>query len=267
MTKRKSLTKKTRFEVFKRDSFKCQYCGKSAPDVILNVDHIKPVAAGGNNGMTNLITSCFDCNMGKKARLLDDNSMLEKQKKQLEELNERRQQLEMMMEWRESLMSIEQEQINFAMTRWSDLLKDEYKLNENGIKTLRRMLKKYGLNNVLDAFDTAVDQYLEFSDDKPTKDSVGTAWTKVERILSFNKTSEKKPYLKDLYYMRGILKNRLNYVNPHIAISLLEKAFLAGASKESMNGFVRNVRNWSDFQFEMETFIEKNEKRGEDVES
>ena len=40
---RKAISKKLRFEVFKRDSFTCQYCGKSAPDVILHVDHILPV--------------------------------------------------------------------------------------------------------------------------------------------------------------------------------------------------------------------------------
>ena len=37
MSKRKSLTKKVRFEVFKRDSFKCQYCGSSAPVGIVHV--------------------------------------------------------------------------------------------------------------------------------------------------------------------------------------------------------------------------------------
>ena len=47
--KRKSLTKKVRFEVFKRDSFTCQYCGRTAPSVILEVDHIKPVCDGGQN--------------------------------------------------------------------------------------------------------------------------------------------------------------------------------------------------------------------------
>ena len=65
---RKPLSKKTRFEVFKRDSFKCQYCGKSAPEVVLNVDHIVPVAADGKNDIMNLITSCFDCNSGKSDR-------------------------------------------------------------------------------------------------------------------------------------------------------------------------------------------------------
>ena len=46
---RKPLSKKIRFEVFKRDKFTCQYCGRMSPDVILEVDHIEPVAEGGDN--------------------------------------------------------------------------------------------------------------------------------------------------------------------------------------------------------------------------
>lgn len=62
---RKSLTKRTRFVVFKRDDFTCQYCGRKAPDVVLHVDHIDPVCNGGSNRMGNLVTSCQDCNLGK----------------------------------------------------------------------------------------------------------------------------------------------------------------------------------------------------------
>jgi predicted chitinase len=49
MATRQPLSKRIRFEVFKRDSFKCQYCGAVAPDVLLNVDHVRPVAGGGGN--------------------------------------------------------------------------------------------------------------------------------------------------------------------------------------------------------------------------
>lgn len=70
MTKRKSLSKKVRFEIFKRDSFTCQYCGNHPPKIILHVDHIMPVAKGGGNEDENLITSCVDCNQGKAANLL-----------------------------------------------------------------------------------------------------------------------------------------------------------------------------------------------------
>ena len=45
---RKSISKKIRFEVYKRDKFTCQYCGRKATDVILNVDHIEPISKGGN---------------------------------------------------------------------------------------------------------------------------------------------------------------------------------------------------------------------------
>ena len=67
MAKRQPISKKLRFEVFKRDSFTCQYCGLKAPDVILEVDHIKPVKEGGTNDLLNLITSCYICNRGKGA--------------------------------------------------------------------------------------------------------------------------------------------------------------------------------------------------------
>lgn len=65
-----SLSKKIRFEVFKRDGFKCQYCGSNPPSVVLEVDHIEPVSKGGSDEIDNLITSCFDCNRGKSNREL-----------------------------------------------------------------------------------------------------------------------------------------------------------------------------------------------------
>lgn len=56
-----------RFRVLARDNFTCQYCGRSAPDVKLEVDHIIARSRGGSSRMDNLITACFDCNQGKKA--------------------------------------------------------------------------------------------------------------------------------------------------------------------------------------------------------
>jgi hypothetical protein len=64
---RKHISTRTRFEIFKRDGFTCQYCGATPPDVVLHVDHILAVANGGDNDPTNLATSCSKCNMGKSA--------------------------------------------------------------------------------------------------------------------------------------------------------------------------------------------------------
>lgn len=67
---RQAISKSVRFEVFKRDGFCCAYCGAMPPEVVLEVDHITPVSAGGGNERDNLITSCRDCNRGKGARQL-----------------------------------------------------------------------------------------------------------------------------------------------------------------------------------------------------
>lgn len=69
--KRRSVSKKIRFEVFKRDGFRCAYCGKMPPEVILEIDHIIPVSKKGTNDINNLIASCFDCNRGKRNIELD----------------------------------------------------------------------------------------------------------------------------------------------------------------------------------------------------
>ena len=63
--KRTAVSKKVRFEIFKRDDFTCAYCGSKPPKTVLEVDHILPVSKGGTNALENLITSCFECNRGK----------------------------------------------------------------------------------------------------------------------------------------------------------------------------------------------------------
>lgn len=72
MAKRKSVSTRTRFEIFKRDGFRCAYCGCTPIDGVLHVDHIKPVADGGGHEDENLITACDKCNMGKSDVPLED---------------------------------------------------------------------------------------------------------------------------------------------------------------------------------------------------
>lgn len=71
MAARSPISKKLRFEVFKRDGFQCGYCGAHPSEtVVLEIDHINPVAEGGANDIDNLVTACFECNRGKGAELL-----------------------------------------------------------------------------------------------------------------------------------------------------------------------------------------------------
>lgn len=65
-----AISQRIRFEIFKRDNFTCQYCGEKSPKVILEIDHIIPKKENGVDDIYNLITSCFDCNRGKRDKLL-----------------------------------------------------------------------------------------------------------------------------------------------------------------------------------------------------
>jgi hypothetical protein len=63
-----AVTKRVRFEVFRRDGFKCRYCGVTASDGAgLTVDHVVPVSLGGIDKPSNLVTACKDCNAGKSS--------------------------------------------------------------------------------------------------------------------------------------------------------------------------------------------------------
>jgi hypothetical protein len=254
MGNRKNISKKIRFEIFKRDSFKCQYCGKTSPDVVLEVDHIKPVSEGGTNDITNLITACFDCNRGKTNVLLDDKSVIEKQRQQLEELNERRLQLEMMMEWREGLTNLEQDKIDIIKDKWSDMT--DFSINQNGEKTIRRMIKKFDFNLILDCLDISASQYLKTDEEGDyTHESVEKSFNYIERIAAHKVKETEQPYLKDLYYIRGIMKNRFRYLNEQKAIQLLKEAYEEGVSIESLKELVLQCKNWTSFLNTIEDYL------------
>lgn len=170
MSNRKEVPKRIRFEVLKRDKFTCQYCGRQAPDVILNVDHIKPISKGGTNEITNLITSCFDCNSGKSDIELSDDAAVKKQKAQLDMLQERREQLEMMREW--------QLELTDGILSEAQIVSDVVKkltgctLTPEGLGEADKLIRKFGLEMVCESTRIAFLRYK----------NRGLAWSKVGGI-------------------------------------------------------------------------------------
>ena len=162
MAERKPISKKTRFEVFKRDRFTCQYCGRMSPDVILEVDHIKPVAEGGTNKMINLITSCRDCNRGKGKRRLSDDAELKKQQKELIDLADKREQAEMMIKWRDEMLDLTEKQA-FSIDRYIRTI-SEWGCSEVGIGNLIKLIKSFSYNEVYEATEIAFDHYYDGSE-------------------------------------------------------------------------------------------------------
>lgn len=67
MVKRPRLAKKlTRYEVFSRDRYTCQYCGKGTRQ--LTLDHVVPRYRGGRHTWENVVSACVSCNHRKAGR-------------------------------------------------------------------------------------------------------------------------------------------------------------------------------------------------------
>lgn len=173
---RPSLSKKTRFEVFKRDQFACQYCGAHPPAVILHVDHIHPVAEGGTNDTDNLVTACAACNGGKGARLLGvtPDSLANR----AVELAEREEQLR----GYQQLLQERAERLEAECWRVADALEPgasgERGFNRRDLISIRRFVERLGVHAVVDAAELAF-QRIPYSESRRFRYFCGVCWGRV----------------------------------------------------------------------------------------
>jgi hypothetical protein len=96
---RRPIGKRLRFEIFKRDRFRCVYCGRTPTEAVLEVDHLVPVAGGGTDDPANLFTACRDCNSGRSDRPLTS-ALPQVRRDEIEELAERVEQMRAYQAWR-----------------------------------------------------------------------------------------------------------------------------------------------------------------------
>lgn len=261
MTKRHGVNKTTRFEVFKRDSFKCQYCGRSAPDVTLQADHIQPASRGGTDDLLNLITCCTECNQGKNARLLSDQSIVQKRKRQLDEMQERREQMEMLLDWQRELIALEEQTIISLISIWNELAPG-ITLLPRGIQRMRRWLHDYRPDQIVKAMRTSTSQYLQYTDGKPTVLSATTALERVQGILHWQDEVEKNPALAEVFYIAGILRNRLK-VEKSASHPLLRKALEMQVDTGAMKELSLACDSWPEFEASLQALMKAQEKTNE----
>jgi hypothetical protein len=241
MAKRKTISKSLRFEVFKRDNFTCQYCGRMAPDVVLEADHINPVSNGGENELMNLITSCFDCNRGKGKKLLSEKAELKKQQEQLKELNAKREQLKMMLDWKKELEQFDSEQVYEFEERFYELT--EGSLTDHGKQNVKKWIKSFGLIEVLECMAISIDQYYDEDDNN----TVSKTFNYIPRIAGVRKKQKDNPMIGKQNYIKGILKNRINFINESLLRQML-KRIETEDDFEDVKSIAVDCRNWTDFR-------------------
>jgi len=241
------ISKKLRFETFKRDSFTCQYCGRKAPDVVLHLDHITPVSKGGTNDPLNLVTSCQECNSGKSDRHLSDDSVLAAQRQQLAELEERRQQIAMMRQWQDDLQASRDDDLSYLCEQWGRCT--HVGLTATGVTKLRGLLKRHGLKNVCDAIEDAAAQTLEFVDGVPTHLSCEATFKAMEKFARVNAAVERNPLLREAFSIRATAAARfdMNYRDKREALDEVLAALEAGVDPERLKGEIRDSHRFDDW--------------------
>lgn len=201
MTERKPMSKKLRFEVFKRDNFTCQYCGQMAPNVLLDVNHINPVKERGINNIINLITSCRECNIVNGANTFTDNQVITQQQQQLKLISEKRKQLKMMLDWRLELEKFHSDQIDIIE---NIIFKDTgNEATEYGRSLILKVIKKFGIDETIESSEIAKVQYA----------STSKIFEYIPRICGTRVKQKNDPWLYKSYYIKGIIKNRFGLYN------------------------------------------------------
>lgn len=182
-----AIGKRMRFECFKRDQFQCQYCGRTPPQVVLEADHIVPVAGGGPDSLDNLATACFDCNRGKSDVPLS--SVPRAISEVMDEAAEKREQMEAYSQFLLEVRAEEDERIREIGTSWFDRMvkpKDRGKwvFGADRSQSVRTFIRRMSFAHVLEAVDIAHSRVnATFDrDDKCWKYFCGVCWAKIREL-------------------------------------------------------------------------------------
>lgn len=170
---------KIRFDVFKRDGFACAYCGKTPPEVKLEVDHIHPKSKGGKDDINNYVTACFECNRGKR------NTPLSKIPKQLaenlEEIKEKELQIK---EYNKYLAKIER-RIQKQIQEINEIYSEHYEGWEFAEKfrntTIKRFIQLLPLQIIKDSLYIAISRF-PTNENRVIKYFCGICWHKIKGI-------------------------------------------------------------------------------------
>jgi hypothetical protein len=175
---RKSISKKLRFTIFKRDLFVCQYCGRKPPAVVLQVDHVVAVAEGGSNEEHNLITSCFDCNNGKGAGSLAASPLDVANRSALlaERIEQTKQYEALLSKHRE----VEEESINQVVRAFEIAFDEQWTLPNHKRPSIRNFLKLLPPLVVVEAMELACSR---MNEDYAFRYFCGICWRKIRGEL------------------------------------------------------------------------------------
>jgi hypothetical protein len=234
--------------------------------VVLEVDHITPVSQGGENNILNLVTACRSCNSGKSDRQLCDSSSVEKARRQAEDMQERRNQIEMISDWHTSLLALDAEAVNKLEQLWLQSVgaTDGTYLLETAKDELRQVMKRYGFEIACQAVIEAARRYLRKSPNLDHDQSRNESFWSIAKICTVLKADRNDPGIARLFYIRGIVRNRCSYMHEGACIALLKEARAAGITVDWLEQLAKSVTTWTEFRSSVECYLDHLESVNEE---
>lgn len=236
--KRRAISEKTRFEIFKRDAFTCQYCGVQPPQAILHVDHIIPVASGGGNASENLITACQSCNSGKGARSLSESSIIKLTTDRAEDAKARAKQLQMIAKaYHEQNNAFDE----LGQICWDKWITYGVYIGTNDEVTIRNLAKQYPLQAILDGMDFVVKK--NYGRHKQCMQFLGSS------IRMFMEPPEKR----EARFIRRALEKRFGIALANEWVDSI-KDYVLAAGLERARRIAQSCKTIDEFEAEIDNF-------------
>lgn len=152
------------------------------------------------------------------------------------------------MQWREGLRDLKDQTVGRLADYWLNLTPG-WSVNDNGKRHMKKWLQQFSVEEITVAMEVSATTYLEFTKEGTvTEESWERAFSKILGICRVNRASQKDPDLKELYYIRDILRNRIpGYYDDAKALQYFKNARSWGVPVDELADIARSIHNWSGF--------------------
>lgn len=249
--------KRIKFEVFEKDSFRCQYCNAVAPNVTLHLHRLQEVQKNENwLDPAFLTTSCEDCK--DKINTKDSSKGNSNDYLPLNELEERLEQLKMLIHWRKGMLKIKKRQLASLVDFWQELVPGIY-LNDEHKRTLLLCMNKYSRDEIKETMQIAVQEVIVFHrDGSIDQNTLKIAFEKIPEICLRKTKIRKNREMEDLYHIHDILKQRLQgFFDSDRVIQWLHYARSWEVKLDELTNLAFKVTNWTQFSCNIDEMVHR----------